>query len=113
MEMLVDGALGEVSESQHEFIQAAQRQCEYLDALVNEMLHADGLLNGMTTLRRRPVHPKAIEQMVIESTSGVLIKKRTELLFDGISEQSPQLYIDPAIVCRLLVNLVVSSVLAA
>lgn len=109
MEMLVDGVLGDVSESQQEFIQAAQRQCEYLDALVNEMLHADGLLNGMTTLRRRPVHPKAIEQMVLEATSAVLVAKRTELLFDGITSQSPQLYIDPAIVCRLLVNLVVNA----
>lgn len=109
MEMLVDGTLGEVSESHQEFIQAAQRQCEYLDALVNEMLHADGLLNGMTTLRRRPVHPKAIEQMVLEATSAVLVTKRTELLFDGITDQSPQLYIDPAIVCRLLVNLVVNA----
>lgn len=109
MEMLVDGALGEVSASQQEFIQAAQRQCDYLDALVNEMLHADGLLNGMTTLRRRPVHPKAIEQMVLEATSAVLVTKRTELLFDGITDQSPQLYIDPAIVCRLLVNLVVNA----
>ena len=109
MEMLVDGALGDVSESQQDFIRAAQRQCEYLDALVNEMLHADGLLNGMTTLRRRPVHPKAIEQMVLEATTAVLVSKRTELLFDGITDQSSQTYIDPSIVCRLLVNLVVNA----
>jgi hypothetical protein len=38
-----------------------------------------------------------------------LISKDIELIFDGIGDQSPQLYVDPSIVCRLLVNLVVNA----
>lgn len=109
IEMVKDGDFGAVSTPQSECLTAALRQCDYLSALVGEMLHADGLLNGMTTLHRRAVHRAQIQQMVTEATVAVLATKRIHLLFDGINEQSPRVYVDAAVVCRLLVNLVVNA----
>lgn len=109
IEMLSEGLFGDITNEQSECLHAALRQCGYLNTLVGEMMHADGLLNGMTSVRRVPAHRRQIKKMVTEATAAVLATKRIELLFDGINEQSSQVYVDPAVLCRLLVNLVVNS----
>ncbi|SMP48226.1 hypothetical protein SAMN06265222_102396 [Neorhodopirellula lusitana] len=109
LEIVSDGELGPISGIQSECLKAALRQCEYLNTLVGEMLHADGLLNGMTRLRRRAVDCESVQQMVTEATAAVLVGKRIDLLFDTSALHNATLYVDPSLLCRLLVNLVINA----
>ncbi|TWT94223.1 sensor histidine kinase [Neorhodopirellula pilleata] len=109
IEMLGEGVFGDLTNEQTECLHAALRQCGYLNTLVGEMMHADGLINGMTSLRRVAVDRRQIQTMVKDATAAILATKRIELLFDGVHEKTPPVYADPAVLCRLLVNLVVNS----
>ncbi|MFG0288896.1 MAG: sensor histidine kinase [Rhodopirellula sp. JB044] len=109
MELIRDGQLGEVTSMQDDVLQAALKQCDYLNALVGEMLHADGLLGGTTTLHRRVVRRSEIQTMVSDATAAVLATKRIELLFDGLDANVAPIYVDATLLCRLLVNLVVNA----
>ena len=109
LEIISEGELGEVSDVQADCLRAALRQCEYLNTLVGEMQHADGLLNGMTTLRRRAVSRLSVQRMVTEATAAVLASRRIELLFDGSDLPNANIFVDPALLCRLLVNLVINA----
>lgn len=109
MELIRDGQLGEITSMQNDVLQAALRQCDYLNALVGEMLHADGLIGGTTTMHRRVVRRSEIQEMVSDATAAVLATKRIELLFDGLDANASPIYVDATLLCRLLVNLVVNA----
>lgn len=109
MELIRDGQLGEISPVQSDCLHAALRQCEYLSTLVGEMLYADGLLGGDTAMVRRSTPRSEIREMVRGATASVLAGKQIELLFDGLHDDLASLYVDPNVVCRLLVNLVVNA----
>ncbi|MCM2369314.1 sensor histidine kinase [Aporhodopirellula aestuarii] len=109
MELIRDGQLGQVTSMQSDVLQAALKQCDYLNALVGEMLHADGLIGGTTTLHRRVVRRSDIRTMVSDATAAVLATKRIELLFDGMEGDAAAIFVDPMLLCRLLVNLVVNA----
>jgi hypothetical protein len=109
MELIRDGQLGAVTSHQTDCLQAALRQCDYLNTLVGELICADGLLSGGTTLQRRIVRREEIKQLVSDATTAALANKQIELLFDGLEENTANVYVDPNMLCRLLVNLVINA----
>ncbi len=109
MELIRNGQLGAVTSHQTDCLQAALRQCDYLNTLVGEMICADGLLSGGTTLQRRIVRREEIKALVFDATTAALANKRIELLFDGLDENTANVYVDPNMLCRLLVNLVINA----
>ncbi|MCC9655782.1 sensor histidine kinase [Rhodopirellula halodulae] len=109
MEAIRDGSLGDVTPSQAEFLQAAMNQCQYIDTLVSELARAERLRSGSPRVRRVATKRSAIQEAVDLATRPVLSNHRIELLWGGTDANANDVMVDPNILSRLLINLIVNA----
>ncbi|MEM9365698.1 MAG: HAMP domain-containing sensor histidine kinase [Planctomycetota bacterium] len=109
VQMIVSGEMGPVSELQQSILLKTLQQCEYVDALVQELTQADRLTHRAPLLYRRPVRRSELRDAVAANTDALLKPRSIQLMWDGFDEPSRWLWIDCDIVCRLLTNLIVNA----
>ena len=109
VQMIVAGEMGPVSELQQSTLMKTLQQCEYVDALVQELTQADRLTHRVPIAHRRPVRRSELRDAVAANTDALLKPRSIQLMWDGFDEPSRVLWIDCDIVCRLLTNLVVNA----
>ncbi|MEM1224266.1 MAG: HAMP domain-containing sensor histidine kinase [Planctomycetota bacterium] len=109
LELMRDGQLGDLSQSQLDLIQKAIGQCDYMTSMVDGLTHANRLKHGNPPIQRRTVTYREVQRSVTDATSASLENYDIELLFDGFDGPETRLFADPAILTRLLVNAVVNA----
>jgi len=109
IEVLLSGELGDVNSIQQKTLAGALHQCQYINTLIRQWVHADHLRSGLPRVCRRSICRGAIRQDVIEAIAPVLQRRGIELLWDGVEEGMNALYGDPVVLQRLLVNLIVNA----
>ncbi|TWU41505.1 Sensor protein EvgS precursor [Novipirellula aureliae] len=105
-----DGEVGSVSEEQRSFLESAIHQCDCIDQMVGEMLHLDRLRTGLPRTHRRWIPVSSIRDSVQDTMAPWTMPRNIAVLWDGADEPSRMVYADPAILRRLLVNLIVNAI---
>ncbi|MEM6981250.1 MAG: ATP-binding protein, partial [Planctomycetota bacterium] len=72
------------------------------------LVSANGLRHGHLKTQRRCVPQREIEELVMEATAASLANHGIDLLFDGV-ESRHDYFVDPNVVTRLLINLVINA----
>ena len=105
-----DGEIGSLSDQQRTFLKSALHQCDCIDQMVGEMLHLDRLRTGLPRTHRHWISVSSIRDSVQNTMAPWTLPRNIEVLWDGADESGRMVYADPAILRRLLVNLIVNAI---
>lgn len=108
LELIRDGQMGDVNLTQTDALQAAMGQCDYLAAVINEMLMADRLRDGTPRIQRQSIAMAPVVRAVTDATSATLANHEIELFWDT-DDGSMDVFADHSILCRMLINLVMNA----
>ncbi len=104
-----DGDLGEVNRDQVDFLSAAMDQCDCIKQMINDMVQFDRLQTGIPRANRSWVSVNMIRNAVEDTLRPWAVPRDIELLWDGITDTPVNVYSDPSMLRRMLVNLVINA----
>lgn len=105
-----DGHIGTVSADQKVCLAAAMDQCDCMDQMIGEMVQLERLRTGTPRVNRRWVSLSQIKAAVDETLRPWAMPRRIDVIWDGIDDLTATVFADPAMLRRLLVNLVTNSI---
>lgn len=105
-----DGELGALNEPQHSLLSDAIDQCDCIDHLVGEMLTLDRLRGGPPRAKRRLVSLDEIRESVDQTLRPWAVPRAVAVNWTSAADPRLKVYVDPAALRRLLVNLAVNAI---
>lgn len=108
--LVSEGELGEINEEQRGYLEAAIDQCSCVDQLVGEMVQVERLRTGMPRARRHWVSVLSIREAVMATLRPWSIPRNVRVLWDGANDPNAQVFADPTMIRRLIVNLVANAI---
>ncbi|WP_160148100.1 sensor histidine kinase [Rubripirellula obstinata] len=112
-----DGDLGEVTAEQTDLLKTAIDQCDCIDQMVGEMMQMERLRVGAPRADRKWVSIDQIRATVDQTLSPWSTPHQIDVLWDADlrhgSSSMPNVYADPSMIRRLIVNLVVNAIRAS
>lgn len=100
-----DGDLGRLSRSQQECLSAAIDQCNCANQMLDEMVQSRRFETGFGNVCRTWISIDQIRQQVEATLQPWALPREIKLLWDGPFGQDVQIYADPVLLRRLIVNL--------
>jgi PAS domain S-box-containing protein len=107
--VMLDGASGDVTEQQRNFLQIAQRNLGRLSGMINDLLDLAKLEAGRMDLKREPAALAPVVDHAVE-TLEAWAKSKSVRIETRIPEDLPQLSLDPGRIEQVLNNLIGNAV---
>ena len=108
-----DGDLGPVNDDQQGCLESAIDQCGCMEQMVGEMVQLERLRTGMPRVHRQWVSVEQVRRLVDESLRPWAEPRNLNVLWDGADDPSLNVYADPAMLRRLVVNLATNAIRAS
>ncbi|MFK8111459.1 MAG: sensor histidine kinase [Rubripirellula sp.] len=105
-----DGYVGDVTSDQKGFLSSAMDQCDCIEQMIGEMVQLERLRTGTPRVTRRWVPIQEIRHGIDETLRPWAMPRQIEVLWDGADDSSETVFADPAMLRRLIVNLVTNAV---
>lgn len=106
--LLLEGALGELTDSQNEVLQACRQDCERLDKLMRDLLDLSKIEAGESQPQLAPVRARELIAAVAEELRPQVEAKSLELRVDAPVDL-PRVMVDRLQVERVITNLVINA----
>jgi two-component system, NtrC family, sensor histidine kinase KinB len=106
--LLLEGALGELTDSQNEVLQACRQDCERLDKLMRDLLDLSKIEAGESQPQLAPVRARELIATVAEELRPQVEVKSLELHLD-VPVDLPRVMVDRLQVERVISNLVINA----
>ncbi|TWU33321.1 sensor histidine kinase [Novipirellula artificiosorum] len=107
-----DGDLGPIQHEQQACLSAAIDQCDCIDQMVGEMVQLERLQSGIPRAQRGWVSVSEVRTAVEETLRPWTLPRNIDVLWDGAEDAKLLVFADPAILRRMIVNLVVNAIRA-
>ncbi|MGA9995172.1 MAG: ATP-binding protein [Pyrinomonadaceae bacterium] len=107
--LLLEGALGELSDKQSEVLQACRQDCERLDKLMRDLLDLSKIEAGESQPQLAPVRARDLIATVAEELRPQVETKGLELRVDAPLDL-PQVEVDRTQIERVISNLVINAI---
>ena len=108
VELLLMGAVGELSEPQHNFLSIIDSNVNRLTVLVNDLLDISRIESGRIALSPETIYIEALLEQVVTEMEGRSLNKSLALQAE-IPESLPQVFADPDRVAQVLTNLIANA----
>ena len=105
LDMLIDGASGDVSSMQNEVLQIAQRSTNRMLNLVNAILDVSQLESGRMPVNAVPLNFNDLAEDVLQGQAALAQRKALQLV-NQLPKSLPLVLADPQLLSRILQNLV-------
>lgn len=106
IELIKDERLGGTSNSQQDMLEQLLKQCESIQHLVDNLLHFDRLRSGVPAIERQWFAVNLLPEDVERTLAPLATARRLKIVWKGFDGGIGLLYGDPALLRRLLVNLI-------
>jgi PAS domain S-box-containing protein len=106
--LLLEGALGDLTENQNEVLQACRQDCERLDKLMRDLLDLSRIEAGESQPQLAPVRARDLIAAVAEELRPQVEGKRLELRVD-VPFDLPRVMVDRLQIERVISNLVINA----
>jgi hypothetical protein len=106
IELIKEKRLGATSNSQQDMLQQLLNQCESIQQLVDNLLHFDRLRSGVPAIERNWFAVNLLPEHVERTLAPLAHARQLRIVWKGFDGGIGLLFGDPALLRRLLVNLV-------
>lgn len=110
MRIVHGGDLGELSSQQQACLSSAIEQCECMDQMIGEMVQLERLRTGIPRVHRQIVPIEKIRAAIDDTLRPWAMPRQISVLWGGPVDMSAEVYADPAMLRRLVVNLVTNAI---
>jgi len=107
--LLLEGAVGELTDKQQEVLQACRQDCERLDKLMRDLLDLSKIEAGESQPRLAPVRARDLIAAIAEELRPQVEAKGLELSIDAPVDL-PQVEVDRTQIERVISNLVINAI---
>jgi NtrC-family two-component system sensor histidine kinase KinB len=107
--LLLEGAVGELTDKQQEVLEACRQDCERLDKLMRDLLDLSKIEVGESQTQLAPVHARDLIKMVAEELRPQVEAKGLELRVE-LPVELPPVMVNRAQIERVLCNLVINAI---
>ncbi|PYS79604.1 MAG: hypothetical protein DMF67_12095 [Acidobacteria bacterium] len=107
--LLLEGAVGELTDKQQEVLQACRQDCERLDKLMRDLLDLSKIEAGESQPRLAPVRARDLIAAIAEELRPQVEAKGLELSVDAPVDL-PQVEVDRTQIERVISNLVINAI---
>ena len=104
------GDLGPLTSDQKDCLASAIDQCDCIDQMIGEMVQLERLRTGTPRVNRRSVSVSRVRKAIDETLRPWALPRAIEVLWDGADDPSANVFADPAMLRRLIVNLVTNAI---
>jgi len=108
VELLLMGAVGALTDSQHNFLSIIDSNVNRLTVLVNDLLDISRIESGRIALSPEMIYVEAVTEQVIAEMEARALRKSLALRAE-IPEALPQVFADPDRIAQVLTNLVANA----
>lgn len=105
-----DGDMGNVTPGQMICLDSAMDQCDCMDQMIGEMVQMERLRTGTPRVQRQWITIQSIRDSINETLRPWVMPREIGVLWDGVSDDSVSVFADPAMLRRLIVNLVTNAI---
>lgn len=105
-----DKELGELTAEQQAYLASAIDQCDCIDQMIGEMVQLERLRTGTPRVLRRWVPVSHVRKAVNETLRPWTLPRQIDVLWDGADDSKASVFADPAMLRRLIVNLVTNAI---
>lgn len=110
MRIVSDGDLGELASGQQACLASAIEQCDCMDQMIGEMVQLERLRTGLPRVQRRIVPISLIRTAIDETLRPWALPRQISVLWGGPVDMGTEVYADPSMLRRLVVNLVTNAI---
>lgn len=104
-----DGDLGEVPPGQRICLDSAMDQCDCMEQMISEMVQVERLRSGMPRVHRHWVSIQTVRESIDDTLRPWVMPRQIEVLWGGVDDPNVRIFADPAMLRRLIVNLVTNA----
>jgi len=105
-----DGDMGEVTPGQQICLDSAIDQCDCMEQMIGEMVQLERLRTGTPRVRRQWITVEKVRQSINDTLRPWVVPREIDVLWDGMDDPTVSVFADPAMLRRLIVNLVTNAV---
>lgn len=104
-----DGDLGDVTPGQTICLDSAIDQCHCMEQMINDMVQVERLRTGTPRVQRQWVSVQTVRKSIDETLRPWVMPRDIDVLWDGGEDPKLRVFADPAMLRRLIVNLVTNA----
>ena len=104
-----DGDLGDVTPGQTICLDSAIDQCHCMEQMINDMVQVERLRTGTPRVQRQWVSVQTVRKSIDETLRPWVMPRDIDVLWDGGEDPNLRIFADPAMLRRLIVNLVTNA----
>ena len=104
-----DGDLGDVTPGQEICLDSAIDQCHCMEQMITDMVQIERLRTGTPRVQRQWVSVQTVRKSIDETLRPWVMPREIDVLWDGGDDPNLRIFADPAMLRRLIVNLVTNA----